>query len=426
MSTTTSVQVEMMWRCPDNMCDHVNLGRSKECTRCGRPKGPDVQDFFPDGDGTSLSTVTEPALNTQATAGRDRVCRYCNTAQKRSGSNCERCRASLSESTKDAQPEIRPDPVDEPEPASDPRWQSPHRTGIPAHWTIFGVLAAIAAVLMLAWCALGTHDVPVTVTSVTWIHSIKVERRVVAHGSGFRESEPIGAFNEVERGSRWHHDEQVVDHYEPVDHPYTEQVVDHYDRVDHPHDDRVPDGTELYSCTKKVRGPDACRKQNCKPNKNGFATCDNVCNPTYTTAPDTCTRTRYKTVTVHDWRQEPVYRTEQRHRFTQEPVMRTVHHNAMWYEWDAWVWVHAPERDAAESGLSTADLRDPNPTLGPDERALPIMRSYDVTVSDVEGKSSTFHPTSSAEFMRYPLASKHVMRVDGLGGVVMDPPSRGK
>lgn len=397
------VNVEMQWRCPDGMCAKENLGRDKTCVGCGRPKGIDVKDYFPDGDGSSLPEVSNIELLKLAQAGADRVCKWCNTAQTRLHQMCQNCGGDMSQSLRDAQDDSSPTPTD----VNDvPQHVAPVRSHVSGR--AIGLIVAIIVVIAFVLYAVRPKDVPVTVASVVWIHTLKVERHVVQHGEGFRENVPTGAFNEVVIDTdRWHHNEQVVDHYEKVDHPYDEQVVDHYEKVDHPYDERVQDGTETYACTKSVRGQDSCRQTNCRREKNGFGTCDKVCNPTYTTVPDTCSR--------------PRYRTERRHRYTDEPVYRSEPRTAPWYEWDVWAWVRTPARDAVESGQSTVDLRDPSVNLAADERALPIERSYDVTVVDKDGKQTVLHPTSQQEFKRYTLMSKHVMRI-GVTGVTMDPP----
>lgn len=425
--------VEMRWRCPDGLCATVNPGLSHTCQNCLRPKGPDVVDYFPDGDGSTLPALTAHDELVKATAGgappgerRDRVCYRCGQAGWRHLEACENCGAPLAESRRDAQerafvprtavenvfeppaPPPRRTPVRNPRPLLDaaaPRSfvasasiESLERLRRVRRW----LLVLLCVVLLSAGLYVGcrTTDTDVTVTHVAWVHSQRVERLTTEQREGFEV--PSGAQDVRDLGERHHHFEDVFDHWEATDESYW--------------DDVKTGEIEKYQCTVRAPGKKPpCHRGKCVPQGNGTAVCPQVCPdaPMVDDPNGKCERPKTKRVLVPKQGKKQVTRQESRKK--------------MWHAWNERRWVRAPELDASESGL-TMELVEPRArVLDPTkERALPIERSYDVGLTDAARKITIVHPATPAEFARFPPGSRHVLRTSLLGPTSVDPPGAGR
>lgn len=410
--------VEMRWRCPDGICATENGGLSKVCRNCTRPKGPEVVDYFPDGDGSTLPALTEKADLKKATAGgapasrrRDRVCYRCGQAQWRVLEACEHCGAPLAESKRDAQePSKAFPPGDLAPPVRDRvrrRGQDEQRTWLMSashnvltaqRRILWWLIALMTAVLLAGGAYMGcrTTDTDVVVTHVAWVHAARMRCEYEVPDEGF--DVPHGAVHVRDVGMRHHHYDDVFDHYEPVDESYW---------------NKVPDGEEEYTCTVKVKGPKPpCYRGKCVAQGNGTASCPKICPeaPLVDDPNGTCRRTKFKKVWVPKTGKKAVTRREPRVK--------------MWHTWGMLQWVRVPERDVSESGL-TLELVEPRPVVEPGSLCeAPVERSYDVGLTDAAGTTTMIHPRSTQEFLRFPRESKHVMRTSLLGGAEIDPPGR--
>lgn len=339
--------------------------------------------------------VTDPDLLTKALAGPNWKCRYCESAQRRLDGLCANCGSNQEDST-DRRKLVQPDPFkaveetpyrkaaerpyyppDEPEAVPSSFTLPPFRRR--PNWNAYVVGAVLTGIVCLLVFAFWPRTVHTSVVSVHWDQTILVERRRVLHQNGFYESRPEDAFNVRDLGPRYHHTDQVLDHYETV----------HY--VDHE------------QCGKKcVTTPPTCytTRKDCKSNKNGFATCtggDKVCSgggtsctPTYCDVPKT--------------REKPVYVDVPRY------------HN--YYEWDVWRWT--PERNVGVYGDSV-DTRWPNaselklcdPCLnGEQERTGPAKGVYTV---NFDKENLKYSPRSETDFHRFAKGSNWTVKVDRMG-----------
>src|SRR6185312_3028478 len=110
------------------------------------------------------------------------------------------------------------------------------------------------------------RDVSAQVAGVAWEHSIQVERYRLVAREGFVDERPADAVEPHAAGRRVHHTDKVPDGF--ATEAYTETVSDGTRTESYTDQERCGE-----TCTPK---PQNCERK-CKPNKNGFATCKDVC-----------------------------------------------------------------------------------------------------------------------------------------------------
>lgn len=376
-------QIEMLWRC--STCREENGGRHKECQGCGKPL--EGEEFYMPGDTSPEAAVTDPELVRQAKAGPDWECAYCRSSQRRDDGTCAQCGASQKEdgAGDGREPEPPRRRLDSPAPSVPPVAAPAPRPWEDRRFRVGAAIAIGASLVALClWLVFRTRVVDVSVASVRWERRVLVERYHVCHREGW-DRDP-GSFNERDLGKKVHHYDKVVDHYR-TEH-YTEQVACGQD------------------C---VTVPQTCRTtpRSCTSNKNGFATCtggDTVCSG----GGQRCS-TRY--CSEPRTREVPVYRDE--------PVYRT------WWAWDVWAW--DLNRTVMESGddLSPFWPSDEKVAL---ERGLGAgekerrrgQEDYLVTFRDPDD-SWRYSPRDEAEFRRFPVGSRHRIKVGLAHGVEVVP-----
>lgn len=388
-------QIEMLWDCP---AGHYRiLGRHKICTECERPKTDDESFYMPD-DTSSVTRIVDRDLLTDALAGEDWHCRYCQSSQKRRDGSCANCGSDQSETISVPHsysfgPKSKPAPSKRPEklppPARLPKLQKEYPLPLEEEFVpkqkwnkwflaIPGVLFLIG---LLIW-GFQPKEYDTVVSDVYFQHIVHVERYQVVNDSGW--DYPARAFDVSREGKRVHHHDKVIDHYD------TEKY-----KVD------VSDGETCHTTPVKVT------KGRCKSNKNGFATCssdkrsggDRICKTKY--------RKENRTRKVPVYRDEPVYRE--------------------WYSWKEWTW--RPNRHVEASG-HTLDVRWPSEeeialcgtcSSGEQERVV-NDDSYSVKFTNEVTKDDSWNysPKTLNEFKTYPIGSKHHIRVT-MGMVTVVP-----
>lgn len=364
-------QIEMRWRC--SACSADNLGRHMVCQRCGDPK-EEREAYVMPGDTSQAAQVKDEKLLTMATAGANWACAYCGSDQRNLDGSCGRCGAGKATARAASAPAVLAA-----RPASrggrDPRW----------------LLVLLAPLVMIAggifWAIVRVAAKPhtATVTSARWIRDLHVERRELVTQTGFVGALPEGALDVADAGLKVHHEDRVFDHMEAESYTVT-----------------VPDGTrtESYSsreacgqtCTTSSR---SCTKS-CTPNKNGFASCKDVC----TGGTQTCS-TRYcdvqKTRQVPKTRQET--RTRQVERFRMEPRYAPA------LSFRAWAWV--PSGTGHLEGSADDPLRwpeVPSPPLadgGIAETREQKTERFQVELKDSFGGQLTYVPKDEADLRRF-------------------------
>lgn len=361
--------IEMTWRCSG--CQRQNLGRYKNCQGCGNPKD-ESEEFEMPSDTAAAETVTHPALLRAAKAGADWRCAFCGGDQRRDDQTCANCGAS-------------PDQPAPPQPVAIAPPRKKRRT------LRNGLAIGAAAIAGLVWNAQRPRDYRGTVSAVAWEHVIEVERYAMRAHEGFKDAIPTGALDVKSVGRRVHHMEQVVDHYD------TER-----------YSVRVPDGyrTETYSareacgqdCTTE---PQRCREQ-CSSNKNGFATCRQVCSgggQRCRTRYCSVSRTRQVPKTRDDWR------TRQVPRYRQEPRYAEA------FAYHVWEW--ATDRTLRETGTDATELiwpkqgaRTAGLTAGEQERERRRAK-YIVTLRYRDAEALRFEVPSAERFASFKAGTAH-------------------
>ncbi|MBL8951432.1 MAG: hypothetical protein JNK82_11675 [Myxococcaceae bacterium] len=376
--------IEMTWTCTS--CSHKNLGRYKQCQNCRNPKDGSEPYEMP-ADTTKAVTVTEEALLRMASAGPDWRCAYCGSDQRRSDQGCANCGASAVEGEEASDG-----------PPAPPKGPRPAPPDFGSTWKL--VLGCFGFVVLLAgmggamyWWKNRARDFTANVVSVKWQRNVAVERwQVVAH-EGFKENLPKTAFEVRSMGQKHHHDEQVLDGYD------TE-----YYSVDVPDGYRTESYTERVSCGQEcTSSPKSCHEE-CKSNKNGFASCRQVC----TGGGQTC-RTKY--CNEHRTRQVPKTRSERRSR--QVPRYRAEPRYAEGFAYKNWEWQH--DRDVPTEG------QDVNCRWGSgggkalaegEKERESRTESYEVTLSYDDGKELTIRPKDEETFAKFAPQSKHVVHTE--------------
>ncbi len=384
----------MFWRC--SSCKHRNLGRHQACQGCGNAKDGSEQYEMPENP-EAAATVTDEALLRMATAGPNWRCAYCDSDQRAYDGKCKSCGASS--------------------PGAQPQAPSAQAPPVTPGATLFSCLLMLLVVGGGGYCSVRVvrslvdagetaalraeyepQSVSMRVEAVSWEHSVSVERYQVLSQEGFAENRPAGAFAVRAMGKRHHHHEKVFDRNETV--YFTEKVRDGYQTEKY---------TARESCGEDcTTTPRSCR-QKCTSNNNGFATCKEECS-----GGDRRCKTRYCSVTKT--RQVPRYVNVKRSR--QEPRYRQESRTAEWYSWKVWDW--KPSRQLKAEGIATGELRWPteaevalgrNVGKGEQERQSTQAR-YSVLFVGERGETFTYEPRTEGEFLRFPLGTTHILRLE--------------
>lgn len=383
--------IEMTWTCTS--CSHKNLGRYKACQNCRNPKDGSEPYEMP-ADTTKAVSVTEESLLRMAKAGPDWRCAYCGSDQRRTDMGCANCGASAvegAEATDGPPPPAPATAAPRPLPAAAASFGSTGKTLAGCLLFMVG-LAALGGGMI--WWRDRPRDFDARVTSVKWERSISVDRYQVLAKEGFKEQLPKDAFDVTSLGQKHHHDEQVLDHHE-TEH-YTVEVPDGY---------RTETYTERVSCGQDcTTRPQSCHEE-CKSNKNGFASCRQVCSG----GGQSCT-TKY----CNERRTRQVPKTRTDHRTRQVPVYRAEPRYAEKFAYKIWDWQHA--RDARTHGTDV-NVRwgeaNTGEGLAEGEKEREERReTYEVKISYDNGKELVLHPADETEFAKFAPQSVHKVHTE--------------
>lgn len=393
-----SYQVEMLWDCSSCGTNAIE-GTKDHCPKCGAAHDTKKDPWYMPGDTSHRNRIVDRTKLEMAAAGPNWTCEFCGGTQRTLDGICLNCAGPKSQVYADrssgrpaedfvlrsrSRPSASaarpvPDFVDDPS-------QSPQPSNSGGGWRFIGGCVALFVIICgIIGLLFHKRPVEVEVTNVVWTHIVSIERYQQVAQEGFDEDRPGDAKDIDNKGSRFHHHEKMLDHYQTVH--YTVRVADGEDCVD------VPETcyTTPVSCT---------------PNDNGTADCsggDEVCSG----GGQRCT-THYRD--DPRTREEPVYRDEPRYED--------------YYAWIVWRWL--PNRRPTHSGTTTQTTwpeseelcLNCNVGVGQQERESGRQGTYTVHFIDRE-RADTFDykPTSEVEFHRFVVGSKHPALYSIAGGL---------
>lgn len=190
MARKTLGFIPLIWECP--YCQTKNPGPIKSCTSCGAPQPDDVA--FTQVDEETFNFIKDEALIRMAKAGPDIHCPFCGTRNSSTAETCSKCGGELSlggkiretgkKVTTAAEAAKQPASVKEP-----PKVPSRKMGIVP----IIGILAVIAAIIVVILLFTKTDDITATVTNLNWERSIVIEEYRLVNNSGWWDQIPDGA-----------------------------------------------------------------------------------------------------------------------------------------------------------------------------------------------------------------------------------------
>lgn len=254
-------QVEGYWDC--SACHTKGIrGSKRECPNCGKPRGEDVQFYLKEFDESHAVSKEE-----ESTAP-DWLCEYCSSYNPDSAQRCLSCGADrsgktyadthdthtssrihdedgngiedssqLSEKERDQRiydlerqererhSHKQPTASLEPCPSEDtPFWKTPKEI---AEFT--AVVMFLAALIYFVI----PQSIDLEVEQVAWERNISIQTKTTVKESDW--SVPVGG-RVYEQHQEFHHNEQVLDHYETYYEDVSEQVIDRYRTVTYKRD----------------------------------------------------------------------------------------------------------------------------------------------------------------------------------------------
>lgn len=368
----------MHWRC--SACGKDNLGRHMVCQGCGDPKD-DREAYVMPADVSEAAQVTDEALLRLAHAAENWRCAFCESDQRALNGSCGRCGAAPGGKA----PVVRATPP--PLPAAARRGLGP----LGAIGLVVLVVMGLPIALVAMWFVVAVAKPRTAVVKeATWTRSLTVERRELVPRTAFLDAVPTDAVEVADAGVGVHHHDKVFDHFETETYTVT-----------------VPDGTrsETYSesqacgqsCTSTPR---SCTKS-CTPNKNGFASCKDVCTgggQKCSTKYCSVTKTRQVPKTREDRRTRQVERFRQEPRYAPQVAFRT------------WAWV--PVFTGARQGTAADTLAWPAPQVAPLADAGPAetrevrKEAFEVKLVDNLDQEIVFAPKTPEELARFAVGKK--------------------
>lgn len=360
--------IEMFWEC--SLCrKRGNRGlKDRYCGNCGHKKDDTDREYMPEDMSEAAALAGDDAR--RAGAGRDWVCKFCDSVQNQLNKCCGNCGAT-ERGTK-----LQHVDTDAPvEAASSPN-ELQH--ALRAHtrqslksWAMF-VLPLLAIIALLLWL-FAPRDVMTQVSATHWQHDTVIERYAIYSHEG------------------WYPDPQAL------------QVVPLGMR--HHHYDRVHVGSHQESYQDRYACGETCTTNpsytTCSSNGNGTARCTKhgggrSCSTKY------CTRAAYRT--VQDY--------------------QDVSRSQMWFGWRSWGWGY--NRTVTRQGSAgpiwpTGDDLKPS-SIGDGERERSERRAtYKVTFREDDGDTHDIEPKTEAEFLKYSKGDAVKLRVNNAGSVEVLP-----
>ena len=343
---------EGAWDCP--ACGREgNRGSHKFCGGCGRPRGEDITFYLPD----DAKEITDKALLAKAQSGPDWQCPYCSSDNPGDADFCTGCGAPKSGKQRKVQ-DIRFDqpPAEPKQPLTAPATTEPQPK---KRGCLYLIIALVLIALIAGYCLTRTRETQLTVTAMTWEHTLVMEQYQPVTEKAWQGEVPAGA-REISRSREVHHVNRVQTGTRTRTRTVSEQVQ---------------------TGTRKV-------KVGVRDLGNGF----------------------FEDI----YEDQPVYETRQREETYQEPVYQEdpVYRERITYE--IWRWLATDNLTAQGSG---PDTRWP---AEPDDKHLRVKERkarYGLTLRDGKGKTYDYTPKNLAEFQVLIQAERFPARVNALGQI---------
>jgi hypothetical protein len=398
--------IEVLWTC-SGCKEASNRGLSRRCHNCGKPKGPEDTERFPENIGPGAALTGD--ADRLARSGPDWKCAYCGTLQPKLGKCCTNCGVNQESgvepwkhNAQSAQADGTGQKIEAPRPArssvsphSSPYVARPERVWReeptttpprprPFPWRGVGIAGGVALLGLLVWWLFTPRIVDAEVISVHWEHRVIIDRYQLNPESGWRP--PSDAIDVRQEGTRVHH----------------------YDHVKvGSHTESYP---EQYACGQDCQTiPGSCSTSpvTCTSNGNGTASCSGgyqTCSP-----PSQSCSTRYCTRTatriVDDYEDQPRY--------------------APWFTWKEWGWKY--NRTVTKSGRDfetfwpkEAELAPGALSPGERERQNRETR-YTTTFRDSEGEKYELTSKTLTQFEALPIGKKSRLKIRRVGTVELLP-----
>lgn len=384
-------QIEMLWVC--SACQKQNLGRHMICQGCGDPK-EEREAYVMPGEIGRAAEISDPKLLRMAHAGENWKCAYCSSDQRNLDGSCARCGAGKALSNEHPKAPVVAYPVS-------------GMRGKPVHGRPLRLALIVVGCVVLLLFGLGfgffvravAKPHTAQVRSATWARTLRVERRELVARKAFTDAIPGDAIEIADAGVGVHHYDKVFDHYETERYTVT-----------------VPDGTrsESYSVQEScgqtcTTSPRSCSKS-CTTNKNGFATCRDVCtggNQSCSTKYCSVTKTRQVPKTREESRTRQVERFRQEPRYASQATFRSF----------AWVTVFDGKKEGAASDPPTWPETNvaPLPDGGVAETREQKSETFKVTLVDNYGGELVHQPKDAAELERFAIGKTFLVGRDPAG-----------
>ena len=324
------------WDCP--FCGSQGIrGDVVNCPACGRARG-EVQFYMKDhsegqtreqGETGDIEYIDDEKAKSMS-RNPDWYCSFCNSLNSDNAAFCSNCGATRESSESNYFQMLQKKQERDRQEAE----AQPKSASAPARpKSKRGLLLLIALVLVIVGVFVYLNgnktSGDLTLSSLNWQRQIQIEENIKYSESGW--NLPDGA-EETGQRQEIHHYDSVLDHYESREVQRSRRVLDHY---------------ETYYTYKDL----------------GNGSFEQVEN------------------------QRPVYETEYYTETVQEPVYRQVPRYATKYYYDIWRWT--PTRVVSAEGTDH-QAAWPEPVLGENEREGARAEEYRFTVTDKNGKATTY------------------------------------
>lgn len=325
------------WDCP--ACGRKNPGNLEICSSCGHTlliKPGEPSPFYLD-DGSEI--VSNPEEKKEALSGVDWMCGYCRTANDGLTSSCKQCGASrpLGQNSSET-PAVNSVKNST---ANKPKYTKKFKR------IVAGFCIYTAFVLFLLWLFLSS-DETVKVTGFSWERKIEIEYSKIVKEESWEL--PNGA-DLLKSEKKFHHNNDILDHYESVQVRKSREVEDGYKTETYTEYEDEQVGTE----TVKTRTRDL---------GNGYF------EDVYEDRPI------YKSVRVTKTREVPKYKTEYYTETEQKPVYRQEPVYQISYTYKILRWFH--QRDEIRAGTSKNNISWSEYKLSDNERTGLRTETYAV------------------------------------------------